>query len=268
MTRMIKTAFALCTVLAAASALAQQVTLYQDNGWRGPAFTTSARIANLGRIGFNDRASSVVVERGRWEVCEDVNFQGHCMILRQGSYDTLGSMGMNDRISSLRPLSRGRHHGNEAPPPLPQATYEYRQRPGERLDQARVLSAHAVVGPPEQRCWLEREHVSAPARHSNAGGAIAGAIIGGVLGHQIGGGAGRDIATAGGAIAGAAVGSNIGTGSQGSYARDVRRCESVASTTPEYWDVVYVYRGVEHRVQLASAPGETIPVNRDGLPRL
>lgn len=267
MTHMIKIAIAFSTLLASAHALAQQITLYQDNGWRGRAFTTSTQIHDLRRIGFNDRASSVVVGSGRWEVCEDVNFQGNCRILRPGSYDSLGGMGMNDRITSLRHLPRRRHYNNEAPAPLPQATYEYRQRPNEWLDEAPVLSAHAVVGPPEQRCWIEREQVPELARQNNAAAAIAGAIIGGVLGHQIGGGTGRDIATASGAIAGAAVGSNVG-GSQGSYARDVQRCETVVSTTPEYWDVVYVYRGVEHRVQLASAPGSTITVNRDGLPRL
>jgi uncharacterized protein YcfJ len=35
-----------------------------------------------------------------------------------------------------------------------------------------------------------------------------------------------------------------------------------------YWDVNYVYRGVEHNVQLAHAPGNTIPVNSNGLPRM
>ena len=54
----------------------------------------------------------------------------------------------------------------------------------------------------------------------------------------------------------------------GSYGRQTRRCGNVASTTPQYWDVIYVYRGVEHQVRLASAPGHTIPVNRDGSPRM
>jgi uncharacterized protein YcfJ len=55
--------------------------------------------------------------------------------------------------------------------------------------------------------------------------------------------------------------------SSDSYAKDVRRCDTVASTTPSYWDVKYNYRGIEHRVQTASAPGPTISVNRDGEPR-
>jgi uncharacterized protein YcfJ len=110
--------------------------------------------------------------------------------------------------------------------------------------------------------------VSAPNNGVNAGGAIVGALIGGVLGHQVGGGTGRDVATAGGAIAGGVIGSNAGRGGSNNYAQDVRRCENTASTTPQYWDVTYQYRGIDHRVQLAADPGEFIPVNQDGLPRM
>ena len=86
-----------------------------------------------------------------------------------------------------------------------------------------------------------------------------------MLGHQVGGGRGRDIATAGGAIAGAAIGSNQGGGS--TYDRNLRRCETTASTTPAYWDVTYNYRGVEHSVQMSYPPGRTIAVNMNGEPR-
>ncbi|MES2128738.1 MAG: beta/gamma crystallin-related protein [Pseudomonadota bacterium] len=262
-----KTILALAIGAACSHAMAQQITLYQDDNWHGRVYATNGAVPNLGRVGFNDRASSVIVEGGRWEVCEDANFQGHCMILRAGSYNSLYGMGMNDRISSLRPASR-RHRYDDAPEPMQQADYEYRQRPREQIYQAEVRSVHAVMGAAEQRCWVERQQVADSGNHSNVGGAIAGALIGGVLGHQVGGGTGRDVATAGGAVAGAAIGSNMGSGSSGSYGRETRRCENVASTTPQYWDVIYVYRGVEHSVQLAAAPGQTIPVNRDGLPRM
>ncbi len=86
-----------------------------------------------------------------------------------------------------------------------------------------------------------------------------------MLGHQVGGGSGKDIATAGGAVAGAAIGANVGNDNYGS--RDVRHCEDVASTTPEYWDVTYNFHGSEHRVQMSAPPGPTITVNEDGEPR-
>jgi DNA segregation ATPase FtsK/SpoIIIE-like protein len=89
-----------------------------------------------------------------------------------------------------------------------------------------------------------------------------------VLGHQVGGGSGKDLATAGGVIAGAAIGANVNRGSGGvAYVdRDVQRCQTVGSAKPEYWDVTYHYRGAEHRVQMTSAPGATIRVNAEGAP--
>ena len=93
-------------------------------------------------------------------------------------------------------------------------------------------------------------------------------MIGGVLGHQVGGGRGQDIATAGGAVAGAAIGSNVGRGGGEVYAQDVQRCTDVSRySRPEYWDVSYNFRGIEHRVQMTAPPGPTIAVNGDGEPR-
>jgi uncharacterized protein YcfJ len=140
-------------------------------------------------------------------------------------------------------------------------------RPSERLFEAPITSARAVVGPPEQRCWVERQQVADASGGSGTVGAIAGAVLGGVLGHQVGGGSGRDLATVGGAIAGAAVGSNVARRGTNQVAQDVQRCEAIPSRTPQYWDVTYEFRGVEHRAQLASEPGRTITVNREGVPR-
>ncbi len=256
------------TALVLAAHAAAQVTFYEGEGFRGRAFTTARPIANFQRIGFNDRASSIVVDRGRWEVCEDANFAGRCVLLRRGSYDTLTRMGLNDRVSSVRPADNRRRYDNEASDPLPEPTYEYRRRPNERVIEVPVTSVRAVVGPPEQRCWMERQQVNEPRRDPNVGGAIVGALIGGVLGHQVGGGTGKDVATAGGVVAGAAIGANAGRDSGGTYDRDVQRCETVAASgPPEYWDVTYSYRGVEHRVQMSAAPGRTIVVNANGEPR-
>ena len=123
---------------------------------------------------------------------------------------------------------------------------------------------------PEQRCWVERREIVEPAGDGpNVPGAIVGAVIGGVLGHQVGGGRGRDVATAGGAVAGAAIGANVGRGSATAYSQDVQRCENVArQARPEYWDVTYRFRGVQHRVQLTSPPGSTITVDENGAPRV
>ncbi len=252
-----------------ATQAAAQITFYQGEGFRGRVFTTSQQVVDFDRIGFNDRASSVVVDRGRWEACEHSYFQGRCVVLRPGSYDSLAGMGMSDRISSVRPIGKQAHYAYEAPPPLPAPTYAYRQRPYERLYQVNVSYVRAVVGPPEQRCWVERQQVVEPSYDApNVPGAIVGAIIGGVLGHQVGGGRGQDVATAGGAVAGAAIGANVGRGGSTVYSQDVQRCAAVpGSARPAYWDVTYYFRGLEHRVQMSAPPGPTIWVNGKGEPR-
>jgi len=255
--------------LAFAAQASAQITFYEGEGFRGRAFATDREVWNFDRIGFNDRASSVVVDHGRWEVCENARFEGRCVVLQRGSYESLRGMGMDNRISSVRPVVERRVYENEAPQPLPAPTYEFRRRPEERVFEVPVRSVRAVVGPPEQRCWVERQQVAEPERRDlNVPGAVIGGVLGGVLGHQIGGGTGKALATVGGVAGGAAVGANVGRGGPGVGTQDVRRCETVApSGPPQYWDVAYDFRGVEHRVQMTAPPGRTIFVNRDGVPR-
>lgn len=252
-----------CTV--AGTLAAAQVTLYQQESFHGRAFATNSPMSNLESVGFNNRASSVIVERGNWRVCEESGFRGYCIVLRPGQYPSLATMGLNNRISSLRRVGGGPNYAY-APVPAP-APYPYYPHYGERLYPADVIATRAVVGPPEQRCWVERQQIAAPAQ-PNIPGAILGGVLGGVLGHQIGGGTGRDVATAVGAVGGAALGANVNRGSQ-TYTQDVQRCAGVPGTGQvAYWDVTYMFRGVTHRVQLAYAPGATINVNARGEPRV
>ena len=262
MNRKLKTAIGVSALLVSAQAVAQ-ITFYEGEGFRGRSFTTDARVWNMDRSGFNDRASSVIVERGRWEVCEDARFEGRCVILRRGNYDSLRGMGLDNRISSVRPAVNSSRATYEPEPVAAAPTYEYRRRPQERIFEAPITSVRAVVGPPEQRCWVERQQVVE--QRADPGGALAGAVIGGIIGHQIGG-HNRDAATAGGAIAGAAIGSQAGGGTV-VRDRDVQRCTQSVSGPPQYYDVTYNFRGTEHRVQLTTPPGRTIAVNQDGVPR-
>jgi uncharacterized protein YcfJ len=258
-------------VVAIATPVAAEVTFYEREGFRGQSFTAERQIGNLERYGFNDRASSAVVLRDHWEVCEDSGFRGRCVVLRPGQYPSLAAMGLNDRISSVRVVSGdARVDDNRyAPPPPPAPAHDYRRGGEERLYEVDVTSVHAVVGPPEQRCWVEREQVTQERSRANVPGAIAGAVLGGILGHQIGRGRGQDIATAGGAVAGAAVGANVGRDDgQQTTTQDVQHCASTPSQAPpEYWDVTYNFRGQEHRVQMTAAPGRRVTVNEDGEPR-
>jgi uncharacterized protein YcfJ len=187
-------------------------------------------------------------------------------VLRAGRYESLSALGMNDNISSIRPVDMRRHYENEIAQPVAAPNYDWRRRANERVFDAPVTSVHAVMGAPTERCWVEREQVS-DRGNANVGGALAGALIGGVLGHQVGGGSGKDLATVGGAVAGGVIGSNVGRSDNNYASRDVRKCENTSSGTPAYWDVSYNFRGQSHQVQMAAAPGKTVSVNRDGEPR-
>ena len=250
--------------LAIASHAAAQVTFYERQGFQGRSFTTERQVPNFERHGVNDQFSSAVVVRNRWEVCEDARFSGRCVVLRPGQYPSLAAMGMNDRISSVRLIGKKARVNTARYAPAPLVSHDYRRRKAERLYEANVTSVRAVVGPPEQRCWVEREHVVQTRSDNNVPGALAGAVIGGILGHQIGGGRGQDIATAGGAIAGAVVGNNIGRGSPGQTVSTqdvrVRHCERTPhQAQPDYWDVSYTFRGAKHRMQMTHPPARRSP---------
>jgi len=247
--------------------MAAHVTFFESENFGGRSFTPERRVDNLQRTGFNDRASSVEVVGERFEVCDGTGFRGNCMVLRPGRYPSLRSMGLNDRISSVRAVNPDAriddHRYAPAYAPEANAPRDYRRRGGERLYQANVISARAVVGAAEQRCWIEREQV--PQSGISVPGAVGGAVIGGIIGHQVGG-HNQDIATVGGAALGGLAGANINR-LGGQQTQDVQKCASAPSQTPAYWDVSYNFRGQDHRVQMTSQPGPTVTVNEQGEPR-
>ncbi len=249
-----------------------QVVFYEQEGFQGRSFTAEAPIIDFRASGFNDRASSVVVRGERWEVCDDIRYGGRCVVLRPGQYASLGAMGLNDRVSSVRTVNSNARvdDGRYAPPPV--AVYDYGRRNNERVYEATITSVRAVVEDSGQRCWIEREQVVQEQRSGpNVPGALLGAVIGGVLGHQVGGGTGKDVATGVGVVAGAAIGGNSGRSGRSQQVvttQNVQRCTSnPGQAHPAYWDVTYNFRGVEHRVQMTTPPGATVSVNERGEPR-
>jgi len=253
----------------APAAAVGQVTFYERDGFAGRSFTTVQSIDNFTQNNFSDRASSVVVAGGPWELCEDVRYGGRCVVLRPGQYPSMASMGLNDRVSSVRAVSQTARNDGNRYEPQPAVSHDYRRRSNEQLYDANVTSVRAVVGTPEQRCWVEPGQVAQTQGSANIPGAVVGALLGGVLGHQVGGGTGKDLATAGAAIAGAALGANVGRTGQTAPAQDVQRCENVAGQAQaQYWDVIYNFRGQEHHTQMTTPPGPTITVNEQGEPRM
>src|SRR5450631_4113194 len=140
----LRSALAVAAVAISAQAAAE-ITFYEREDFRGQSFTTERQVGNFERFGFNDRASSVVVASDRWEVCEDARFSGRCVVLRPGRYPSLAAMGLDDRISSVRDVSRGAQIDDSRYAPAPVAVYDNRRRDNERLYEATVTSVRAVV---------------------------------------------------------------------------------------------------------------------------
>lgn len=246
------------------------ITFYENENYGGRTFTTQGEVGNFQRGGFNDRASSVVVQGEGWEVCDAPSYGGRCTVLRPGSYPSLARMGLNDRISSVRTVGGSERVSDERYAPAPLPVYDSRRRDNEKLYQANVSAVRAVVGKAEERCWIEQQPVKQAQTNNAVPGGIGGALLGGILGHQIGGGNGNQAATVLGALGGAVVGSQVGKnyGNQPVKTEGVKRCSTTpASAKPDYWDVSYSFRGKQHRVQMASEPGSTITVNQAGEPR-
>ncbi|HTD05159.1 beta/gamma crystallin-related protein [Undibacterium sp.] len=100
--------------LCGTAAQAGQITLYEHSGFDGRQVDLRDAVPSLRDIGFNDRASSVVVRSGRWEVCSDDGFRGDCAVLERGEYRTLDPR-LNNRISSVREVGAYPGGGNGGP---------------------------------------------------------------------------------------------------------------------------------------------------------
>ena len=95
--------------LVATTVSAAELTLFEHDRFNGRRFAVHGSVNNLADAGFNDRASSIIVGSGTWQVCDDAYFRGNCVTLQPGEYPSLKQVGMNDRISSARELGSWGH---------------------------------------------------------------------------------------------------------------------------------------------------------------
>lgn len=77
------------------------IELFEHAGYRGRQAIFTGEIANLGRHGWNDVASSVRVLGGTWLLCRHSRFRD-CVEVK-ADLPNLGALGLNDEVSSLRP---------------------------------------------------------------------------------------------------------------------------------------------------------------------
>nr|WP_156133645.1 beta/gamma crystallin-related protein [Massilia sp. JS1662] len=76
------------------------VVMFAGQRFEGQQVELSQDVRALSDVGFNDRATSLIIREGRWEFCEHADFRGECVVLGPGRYDMLDRM--NNRISSMR----------------------------------------------------------------------------------------------------------------------------------------------------------------------
>lgn len=87
-----------------------RATLYEGPNLSGRSFPLNDVMPNLGRTGFNDRASSLHVDSGYWIFCSDSDFRGECRTFGPGDYASLP--GLNNSISSGRRISNYYPYGD------------------------------------------------------------------------------------------------------------------------------------------------------------
>ena len=110
-------------LLFASPALAE-ISFYANDGFDGATYMSKLPIGNLNRAGFNDRARSIDVRGGVWEICVDGDYRGRCVEVDRDVRD-LRALGLDRSISSMRtqaddgyPPSGGGYHppGGGYPP--------------------------------------------------------------------------------------------------------------------------------------------------------
>jgi len=75
------------------------IVLFDNTGFRGRSFRVDANSPQL--QGFVNRARSVQVRGGTWELCDQANFAGRCVPVTADLTD-LSSIGLSRRVASVR----------------------------------------------------------------------------------------------------------------------------------------------------------------------
>lgn len=98
------------------------IALFANSNFRGPFLGFDEGEASLSQYRFNDTASSILITRGTWLVCENNDYRGDCEFI-DASVSDLGSVYLNDSISSFRRYDVRREGPWRRPVPLPDPSY-------------------------------------------------------------------------------------------------------------------------------------------------
>ncbi len=137
---------------------------------------------------------------------------------------------------------------------------------------AQVVSATPIketVKTPRQECRNVAVTHRRPVQDENRlTGSVLGAVAGGVIGHQFGGGRGKDVATVVGALGGGYAGNQIQGSMQerDTYTTTQQRCKTVYEKSEKMlgYDVTYKIGEQQGKIRMDKDPGSQIPLNGDG----
>lgn len=79
------------------------IALFSSQNYQGDVREAFDPFGSMHDLAFNDRARSVAVLAGQWELCEHSDFTGRCVFIREDVPD-LGWFDLNGRVSSIRPI--------------------------------------------------------------------------------------------------------------------------------------------------------------------
>lgn len=137
---------------------------------------------------------------------------------------------------------------------------------------AQVVSATPIkesIKTPRQECRNITVTHRRPVQDENRlTGSVLGAVAGGVLGHQFGGGRGRDVATVVGALGGGYAGNQVQGEMQtrDTYTTSEQRCKTVYDKADKMlgYDVTYKIGDQQGKIRMDKDPGTQIPLDSNG----
>lgn len=137
---------------------------------------------------------------------------------------------------------------------------------------AQVISATPIketVKTPRRECRNVAVTHRRPVQDENRiTGSLLGAVAGGVIGHQFGGGRGKDIATVAGALGGGYAGNQIQGSMQDNdtYTTTQQRCRTVYDKSEKMlgYDVTYKIGDQQGKIRMDKDPGTQIPLDSNG----
>jgi uncharacterized protein YcfJ len=149
------------------------------------------------------------------------------------------------------------------------AGYQHLKEPN-HVEVIKTLAITKKIKTPHQECHDKTVvHQKEVQDKNRVAGKGIGAVLGGVLGHQVGGGNGKKVATVLGAVAGGYAGDRVQNNMQknDTYTTVEQSCNTTYETHEEItgYDVTYRLKNKESVVRMSYDPGQEIPLKNGEL---